>query len=73
MHYSSSVANRLQEVSTITVVAQMLKQNHYRSDTMIKKLVRTRPMLFEKAADYVLVDCLLRQYRSSYKVISSFD
>jgi len=51
----------------------MLEQNYDRSDTMIKKLVRTGPMLFEQATDYVLVDCLLRQYWSSYKVISAFD
>jgi len=51
----------------------MLEQNYDRSDTMIKKLVRTGPMLFEQAADYVLVDCLLRQYWSSYKVIPAFD
>jgi len=40
---------------------------------MIKKLVRAIPMLFDKVADNVLVDCLLRQYRSSYKVIPAFD
>jgi len=51
----------------------MLEQNYDRSDTMIKKLVRTGLKLFEQATDYVLVDCLLRQYWSSYKVISAFD